>query len=161
VPHGLIHDWIGAIFRTLACTKNSQEFQLVWQRATGLGSLPLLGFPTLQKFLAAEAAQCPGYGFQAFQADRLLTIVTDPVRPFGYRLKRAIYLCENARPSAKVDRGLLTQVHTLNLVDRIVLTLSYNDLARLRMYLAHEFPAAVLDGLLETDRLCLRHGKPP
>jgi len=62
VPHGLIHDWIGAIFipgatrdslstvvrdydnyrrmyrpvvtssRTLACTENSQEFQMVWQR---------------------------------------------------------------------------------------------------------------------------------
>lgn len=62
VPHGLIHDWIGAIFipggtvgslwavvhdydgyrqmyqpvvtssRTLACADNSQEFQMVWQR---------------------------------------------------------------------------------------------------------------------------------
>jgi hypothetical protein len=61
VPHGLVHDWIGAIFipgatvdalqaavhdydnyqrmyqpvvtssRTLACTDNSQEFQMVWQ----------------------------------------------------------------------------------------------------------------------------------
>jgi len=62
VPHGLIHDWIGAIFipggtveslwavvhdyddyrqmyqpvvtssRTLACADNSQEFQMIWQR---------------------------------------------------------------------------------------------------------------------------------
>jgi len=62
VPHGLVHDWIGAIFipgatidsvlvvvhdydnyhqmyrpavtssRTLACTDTSQEFQMVWQR---------------------------------------------------------------------------------------------------------------------------------
>ena len=62
VPHGLVHDWIGAIFipgatidslravvhdydnyhrlyrpvvtssRTLACTDQSQEFQMVWQR---------------------------------------------------------------------------------------------------------------------------------
>ena len=62
VPHGLIHDWIGAIFvpgatreslaavvrdydnyqrmyrpvvassKTLACTENTQEFQMVWQR---------------------------------------------------------------------------------------------------------------------------------
>jgi hypothetical protein len=52
VPYGLIHDWIGAIFvpgatrdnykrmyrpvvtssKTLACTEDSQEFQMVWQR---------------------------------------------------------------------------------------------------------------------------------
>jgi hypothetical protein len=65
------------------------------------------------------------------------------------------------RPPAKPGCGLLTHLHTLNLVDRIVLTFSYNDLARLRMYFAHKFPAVVLDGCLETDRLCLRHRKTP
>ena len=43
----------------------------------------------------------------------------------------------------------------------LMLTFMYHDQARLRMYLVHEFPAAVLEDLLKMDRLCLRHNKPP
>jgi hypothetical protein len=73
VPHGLIHDWIGAIFipgasidslwavvhdydnyqrmyrptvtssRTLACSDDSQEFQMVWQRKVLFVKAAMLG----------------------------------------------------------------------------------------------------------------------
>lgn len=73
VPHGLIHDWVGAIFtpgatldslwavvhdyndyqqiyrpvvtasRTLACTDKSQEFQMIWQRKVMFVSAAMQG----------------------------------------------------------------------------------------------------------------------
>jgi hypothetical protein len=103
VPHGLIHDWIGAIFvpgatrdslaavvrnyddyqrmyrpvvtssRTLTCTEDSQEFQMVWQRKVLFVSAAMQGdyqahdvvLDEHREYSLAEAAEIreiEGYG---------------------------------------------------------------------------------------------------
>ena len=93
VPHGLVHDWVGAIFipgasveslaavvhnydqyqrmyrpvvtssKTLACTQSSQEFQMVWQRKVMFVSAAMQG-----RYHAHDVAIDPHRGYSVAEA---------------------------------------------------------------------------------------------
>ena len=129
--------------------------QRIDRNTTPSGSAPVLGFAIFHFLLTTDAARRPGYAFQAFEADRFLTIDTETVRPVRYRVKRSIQLGQKVRSASELGGVLFPHVHALNLIQRIVFTFSDCDRTCLCMYLAHEFPAHVLDNRLKTERLFL------